>query len=80
MQWGTFFRVLVIFLETKLTQRKALCFFVFLNKNNLPIHTHFTCTYKGFTYLKILVNPDIKKIVSNNYDPLVEKVLESLER
>lgn len=43
------------------------------NKNNPTIQTQFTCTYEDFTYLGIKINPDIKKIVSINYDPLVKK-------
>lgn len=62
----------------KVNQKKSTL--LFLSKNNPPIQTQFTCTYEGFTYLEIQVNPDIKEIVSINYDPSVQKVLESLER
>lgn len=62
----------------KINQKKNSL--LMLNKNNPTIQTQFTCTYEGFTYLGIKINPDIKKIVSINYDPLVKKELDSLER
>lgn len=51
-----------------------------LNKNNPKIQTQFTRTYEGFIYLGIKINPDMKKTVSINYDPLLKNVLDSLER
>lgn len=40
----------------------------------------FVCSPGGFTYLGIKITPNIKEIISINYDPLVKKVIDSLER
>ena len=67
-----------LFSGYKVNQKKSSL--LFLNKNNPPIQTQFTSTYEGFTYLGIQINPDIKKIVPINYDPLVSKVIDLLDR
>uniref|UniRef100_A0A3B3YM34 Reverse transcriptase domain-containing protein n=1 Tax=Poecilia mexicana TaxID=48701 RepID=A0A3B3YM34_9TELE len=62
----------------KVNQKKSSL--LMLNRNNPPIQTQFTCTDEGFTYMGIKIDRDIEKMVSINYDPLVQKILVSLER
>lgn len=62
----------------KVNQKKSSL--LLLNKSNSPIQTNLTITYEGFPYLGIQVNPDITKIIPTKYDPLVKKVLDSLEK
>ena len=75
---GQILKVFGEFSGYKINQKKSSL--LMRNKNNPTIQTQFTCTYEDFTYLGIKISPDIKKIVSINYDPLVKKVLDSLER
>lgn len=56
---------------------------MFLNKNERlqPIvDTPFATTKEGFTYLGVYISPDVKQIVSLNYNPLVDRVREMLNR
>lgn len=56
---------------------------MFLNENERLqpiIDTPFATTEEGFTYLGIKISPDVKQTVSLNYDPLVARVREMLNR
>lgn len=44
------------------------------------IHTQFTNTPEGFTYLGIRISPVIEDIIPINYNPLVKSIEESLEK
>lgn len=56
---------------------------MFLNeedRKNPTVKTNFTIATDGFKYLGIQITPNLKEIVSTNYNPLVDKVTETLER
>lgn len=47
---------------------------------NSTYNRQFTNTPEGFIYLGIKITPNIKTIIATNYDPLVKKIIDSLER
>uniref|UniRef100_A0AAR2INH7 Reverse transcriptase domain-containing protein n=1 Tax=Pygocentrus nattereri TaxID=42514 RepID=A0AAR2INH7_PYGNA len=56
---------------------------LFLNKDERltpVIQTPFINAKEGFVYLGVKITPDIKTIVSTNYDPLISEVQESLNK
>ena len=48
-------------------------------RNSPPIATPFTVSKQGFTYLGVKITP-IDKIISANYDPLVDHVTQLINR
>ena len=56
---------------------------LFLNERERlhpPIHTPFTTSLKGFSYLGVKIAPIIDKIVPNNYNSLTDKVTHLINR
>lgn len=56
---------------------------MFLNKEeryNPKINTPFVTTTEGFKYLGVKITPELKDIIPKNYDPLIEKTAEMLDR
>lgn len=51
------------------------------NERNTPlISTPFTVSKQGFTYLGVQITPTIDKIVSANYDPLMDNITQLINR
>lgn len=56
---------------------------MFMNENeaqNPPIHCPFLISPKGFTYLGIKISTSIDKIIPDNYNPIVNKVTQLVNR
>lgn len=54
---------------------------LFLNKDERltpPIKTPFTNAKNGFTYLGVKITPKVKTIIPSNYDPLMNRVMDTL--
>lgn len=49
-------------------------------RENPNINTDFTLANEGFKYLGIKITPDLSKIITANYNPLVDEVTETLNR
>jgi len=62
---------------------KSKSVLLFLNEEerlNPKIDTPFATTQDGFKYLGVMITPKLDDIVPTNYDPLVDKVKETLDR
>lgn len=60
--------------------KSALLFLNEDERRNPMYHGQYADAPEGFTYLGVKITPSIDKIVSTNYDPLVKKTLNLLER
>ena len=56
---------------------------MFFNKeerHNPSIHITFVSKIEGFRYLGVTITPELSNIISANYDPLLERVTDALNR
>ena len=69
------------FSDYKINNSKSVIMFLTENeRNSPPISTPFTVSKQGFTYLGVRITPTIDKMISVNYDPLVENVTQLINR
>uniref|UniRef100_A0A3Q3BAI7 Reverse transcriptase domain-containing protein n=1 Tax=Kryptolebias marmoratus TaxID=37003 RepID=A0A3Q3BAI7_KRYMA len=65
----------------KLNESKsAILFLKQAERNNPPIHTTFQVAKESLTYLGIKITPNIDDLVRANYTPVVNSIMESLDR
>ena len=60
--------------------KSAVMFMNEYEAHNPPVHSPFLISPKGFTYLGIKISPHVDKIVPGNYNPIVEKVTQLVDR